>query len=420
MKRVFVPAQRKRILIVDDDSTLGHIYLDQLSHGFEVEVAGNNRAAREKLQHSAFDLVILDFSAPGSGRVELLQKIRAEKQALPVIVLSNPFLGALVRAAQDAGVTKCVTKAECKRHDFLQMVREILGAERAEKSSPFGNGEDPNLNSQMKLDATFLKDTSEALAKLRMSHHAFVKTGDEDLRRVELCEMRQRVHFMAGVTGLAGSGKSAQLASALEALFIDLHAKPRNIKATVLRTIAQAMDELGFSLEKISTPVETSAPSKVLVVDDETIARTTILSAMVKAGFTVVDLDNSLNAQQLLEKNRFDLIFLAVEMPGLDGIELCARTRKMLMNYNTPIVMVTAHSDFEMRARSVMSGGTDCIAKPFISVELTVKALTLLLKENRLASLSATGQNHSPDETEKCEIVPFTGYSELKILGAFA
>jgi CheY-like chemotaxis protein len=420
MKRIFNPAKRKRILIVDDDYTLGNIYRDQLRHGFEVEVAGNNRDARQKIQNGAVDLVILDFSMPGTERVKILEKIRSdsETQALPVIILSNPFLGGLVRAARNAGATRCVTKAECTGQDFLRIVREVLGA--ATTTGVFVTDEATTPKAQTMLDAAFLRDVSETLASLRVSHYAFVKAEQEDLRRVELCEMRQQVHFMAGVAGLAGSCKAAQLASALEALFIDLHSKPRNIKSSVIRTIAQAVDGLGSFLDDTSAPVKALEPLKVLVVDDEIIARKTICSAMVKAGFAVVSLDNSMEAQRLLEKNRFDLIFLDAEMPGLDGIELCARTRKMPTNSTTPIVVVTAHADFEIRARSILSGGTDFIAKPFVSVELAVKALTLLLKGNCRAASTATLRNNSPVKTENYETALSAGYATLKLAGSFA
>jgi CheY-like chemotaxis protein len=423
MKRIFNPAKRKRILIVDDDHTLGNIYRDQLRHGFEVEVAGNNRDARQKIQNGAVDLVILDFSAPGTERVKILEKIRSdsETQALPVIILSNPFLGGLVRAARNAGATRCVTKAECTGHDFLRIVREVLGADPAATTpGVFVTDEATTPKAQTMLDAAFLRDVSETLASLRVSHYAFVKAEQEDLRRVELCEMRQQVHFMAGVAGLAGSCKAAQLASALEALFIDLHAKPRNIKSSVIRTIAQAVDGLGSFLDDTSTPVKALAPLKVLVVDGEIVARKTICSAMVKAGFVVVSLDNSTEAQRLLEKNRFDLIFLDAEMPGLDGIELCARTRKMPTNSTTPIVVVTAHADFEIRARSILSGGTDFIAKPFVSVELAVKALTLLLKGNCRTVSTATLRNNSPVKTEDYDTALSAGYATLKLAGSFA
>ena len=422
MKTVFNPTNRKKILIVDDDNTLGNLYRDQLRHGFQVEVASNNREAGEKMQAIAFDLVILDLSTPGTDRVELIQKIRSgsETETVPVMVLSNLFLGGLIRAARDAGATRCVAKAACTGPDFLRNVREVLAHAAGTTASAFVADDAAPLNSRPMLEAAFLKDVSETLASLRVSHYAFVKTEQEDLRRVELCEMREQIHFLTGVAGLKGFPKAAQLASALEALLIDLHAKPRNIKSSAIRTIAQAVEGLSSFLENASTPVKTLAPLKVLVVSEDVISRKTICSAMVKAGFVVESLGDSTKAERLLKKNRFDLIFLDVEAPGLDGIELWSRTRKMPVNRTTPIVVVTAHCDFGIRAQSILNGVTDFIAKPFVSVELAVKALTLLLKENRRAFSTQAVRNNSPVKTREFETLHFGSYPELEVVGAFA
>ena len=56
---------------------------------------------------------------------------------------------------------------------------------------------------------------------------------------------------------------------------------------------------------------------------------------------------------QVLEQNRFDLIFLDVEMPKPDGIEVCERLRKMPSNRTTPVVFVTSHADEETRAQHI-------------------------------------------------------------------
>ena len=106
-----------------------------------------------------------------------------------------------------------------------------------------------------------------------------------------------------------------------------------------------------------------------------------ICSAVGKAGLDAVGLDDPLAAQRLLKRERFDLIFLDVEMPGLTGLDLCVKIRAMKSNRRTPIVFVTSHSDFGSRAQSALSGGNDFIAKPFLLVEVALKALTWLFKD---------------------------------------
>ena len=80
-------------------------------------------------------------------------------------------------------------------------------------------------------------------------------------------------------------------------------------------------------------------------------------------------------ALKLLTDKPFDLVFLDVDMPGMTGFELCAKLRKMPQHKKTPVLFVTALSDFDSRTSSTMAGGNDFIAKPFLFIELTVKAL---------------------------------------------
>jgi CheY-like chemotaxis protein len=247
---------------------------------------------------------------------------------------------------------------------------------------------------------------------LRAGHYALVKTEQEDSRRRNLIDLRRQIHSLGGLAGLAGFRKFAELASAVEALFIELHAKPRKITTSVIRTIAQAVDGLGSLVDQTPNPqAEAFLPPRILVVDDEVISRETICCALGKANLNVVRLDDSLAAQSLLEQEQFDLIFLDVEMPGQDGLALCVNIREMPTNRTTPVVFVTAHSDFGNRAQSALSGGNDFIAKPFLLHELAIKALTWLFKENPQSLATAAVQKMVPGRPQ---VQPSTSYPALE------
>jgi DNA-binding response OmpR family regulator len=83
---------------------------------------------------------------------------------------------------------------------------------------------------------------------------------------------------------------------------------------------------------------------------------------------------------RLLEENHFDLIFLDLHKPGVDGLDVCKRLHATAANPNTPVVFVTALADFETRVRSAISEGIDFVGKPVLLIELAVKALTHLLR----------------------------------------
>jgi CheY-like chemotaxis protein len=68
-------------------------------------------------------------------------------------------------------------------------------------------------------------------------------------------------------------------------------------------------------------------------------------------------------------------------MQEMDGFELCRHIRDLPFHATTPIVFLTGLATPENRDQSAISGGTDFIAKPFNLHELSVKTLTLILKQ---------------------------------------
>jgi DNA-binding response OmpR family regulator len=120
-------------------------------------------------------------------------------------------------------------------------------------------------------------------------------------------------------------------------------------------------------------------------VDDEAISRRAVTYALERAKMKPIAVDNSEAAFNLVIENKFDLIFLDVDMPGMNGFELCSKLRMLPGHKTTPVVFVTSLNDLESRASSTMSGGNDFIAKPFLFLELAVKALMYVLRA-RLAA----------------------------------
>ncbi len=148
--------------------------------------------------------------------------------------------------------------------------------------------------------------------------------------------------------------------------------------------MASAIDFLGVLFEKGTAPERPGAPPPtVLVVDDEAISRRAVVYALEKAKLKSVNVEDPAAAYDLLAETQFDLIFLDVDMPGMNGFELCTKLRRLPAHKKTPVVFVTGLNDFESRTSSTMSGGNDFIAKPFLFMELAVKALVYVLRSRR-------------------------------------
>jgi DNA-binding response OmpR family regulator len=118
-------------------------------------------------------------------------------------------------------------------------------------------------------------------------------------------------------------------------------------------------------------------------VDDEPIACLTINYALQKARLKTKMVGNPAEGLKIAEESHFDLVILDVNMPTMNGFELCTKLRTMPAYKKTPVIFVTCMTDLESRAKSALSGGNEFIGKPFLLIELTVKALTYILRNQR-------------------------------------
>jgi CheY-like chemotaxis protein len=189
---------------------------------------------------------------------------------------------------------------------------------------------------------------------------------------------------------------------ALEGLIHQL-AGTTNANASVLRTIAGAVDLLeDLCVRGFDPTLATRTPVELLAVDDNAVCLAAVSLALKKA-FRQPDLaSEGLSALASAEKRHYDVIFLDVEMPGLNGFDLCTEIRKTELNCTTPVVFVTGHSDFDSRAKSALVGGQELIAKPYLSFEITVKALTLALHGRLVADTAA--QSAAKEEAQDCVV----------------
>ena len=389
----------KKILIIEDDQIVANIYRNKFTiEGFQVEIALDGHVGLELVRTFRPDAVVLDLLLPKLTGVELMKQIRAEPEfaQLPVIVFSNTFLTQMVQDARKAGATHCLSKSNCTPKQVIDVVRSTLGTNGASSPGPAAPGasaahkagpatraeaKDSDAQFQIELRKSFIDALPNTLSALRALLQGMIKAENEVTRLKQVHELYRRIHALTGNAGLAGMLQISQMADALEALLKELYEKPKNITASTLRTVASAIDFLGILFDRSKMPEEKEmSPANILVVDDEAISRRAVTYALEKAKLQSVNVEDPLVAYTLLSEKKFDLIFLDVDMPGMNGFELCTKLRTLPAHKKTPVVFVTSLNDFESRASSTMSGGTDFIAKPFLFIELAVKALVYVLR----------------------------------------
>jgi len=180
-----------------------------------------------------------------------------------------------------------------------------------------------------------------------------------------------------------------KITKALERLLKQISEQPSCLTPSTLRTTASSI----VLLETLCKPglqpdLASNPPPRFLTIDDDPVCRLAVSSALEQAFSTPDHAEHGEGALALVEKQPYDLIFLDVEMPGMNGFEVCAEIHRTTLNPTTPVVFVTIHSDFDSRAKASEASGCDLIAKPFLSSELALKALTILIRR-RLQSQPA-------------------------------
>ena len=112
---------------------------------------------------------------------------------------------------------------------------------------------------------------------------------------------------------------------------------------------------------------------KVLVVDDDKLARKGLISIMDwgKYGFEVVgDVQNGRKALEFLKDNVVDIVFTDIDMPEIDGIELMKRCKKEYPEVK--FVVFSMYEDFRYAQSALRLGALDYISKTEYSLRLTV------------------------------------------------
>nr|WP_086940253.1 two-component sensor histidine kinase BarA [Thaumasiovibrio occultus] len=139
---------------------------------------------------------------------------------------------------------------------------------------------------------------------------------------------------------------------------------PKPIAPRKLFELLMDPDISTSNLTIMHTPTTTIQPLRIMAVDDNP-ANLKLITALLKE--RVEHVDTATNGRQALEyatQHIYDLIFMDIQMPEMDGVTACKEIRKTPLNNSTPIVAVTAHAMAGERERLIAEGMDDYLTKP--------------------------------------------------------
>ncbi len=135
----------------------------------------------------------------------------------------------------------------------------------------------------------------------------------------------------------------------------------------------------------------------ILVVEDEPKVATFLRLGLIESGYAVKIAGDGLTGQNIFESGDFDLIILDINLPGMNGFELCREIRKT--DQRVPVLMLTAMGTTKDKISGFDCGADDYLVKPFEFQELLARIRSLLKrasfmeKESRILKFNELEMN---------------------------
>lgn len=131
---------------------------------------------------------------------------------------------------------------------------------------------------------------------------------------------------------------------------------------------------------------------KILLVDDESSIKRLVSSMIVDAGYEFAYAEDGIEALDLMEKERIDLVIMDVMMPRMDGFSTCRELRAR--GVTVPVIFLSAKGDIVDKGIGFQAGGDDYMVKPFDPRELMMHVEAHLRRTKMNSAPAAPKADH--------------------------
>ncbi len=175
----------------------------------------------------------------------------------------------------------------------------------------------------------------------------------------------------------------SSLGVAIDAVGRAARALPRAIFALFPRDTHET-DATALGWRDPPTPISQDPDrlrGKLLVVDDQELARDSLARWLVAQGHQVETAQDGTTALDQVSRGEFDLILLDVVMPGLSGEEVLGQLKRDPSSHHVPVIMISAVDELDRVVRCIEIGAEDYLPKPFERVLLEARIGACLEKK---------------------------------------
>ena len=365
-----------KILLVDDDESLTKgLTITLTTHHHTVDVAKDGEMAWTYGSTFEYDLMVFEVMLPKLDGISLCQRFRANGYDTPILLLTAEDSIAVKAQGLDAGADDYVVKP----FDPVELMARIRALQRRSSGNPFpllawgALFLDPRTcevtyNSQPVSLTTKEYEFLELL--LRDSQYVF--SSEELVDRLWSSEefpseATVRSHLRRIRQKLAAAGAPADFITTL-------HGRGYYLKAIATAEVAEVL----FSYPKSDSLEKRDSPIKVMSVDSDRAWLSALPTLLKPWGFKVTTLADPQQFWIILQAVVPDVLILEVDMPEINGFELCQMLRSDRRWQRLPVLFLSVLSDDATQQQAFTAGADDYLCKPVMGTALANRILSRL------------------------------------------
>jgi DNA-binding response OmpR family regulator/HPt (histidine-containing phosphotransfer) domain-containing protein len=312
------------------------------------------------------------------------------------------------------GLRQKLKKAEAP-HDLIETVYGI-GYRLKPVEQPFNpeqsNNHKPN-SKQAKtqkvlaqLDEIWHQSKDQVNQRIDILEQATANFSNLPLNHELFQRAQQEAHILGGTLGTFGFSEGTELARKIEQKLklgdVEIVEHIDDLNALII-ALRQKIEQPPQHLTLDASPHDTEQQSdptrsRIIVVDDDPTVLAVMRSLLYPWGIQVITLNDPQQCLEALSNTSPDLLVLDIEMPILNGIELCQQIRSEPCWDNLPIIFLTAQNNSDIVNQVFNLGAIDYINKPIIGPEFIVRIVNYLERIRLVKQMVTKCHIHLPLE----------------------
>lgn len=416
----------RRVLLVEDNELNRDLAIELLGDlELAVTVAVNGRDAVDLVDVQAFDLVLMDIQMPVMDGLTATKLIRADSRfnSLPIVAMTAHAMSGdrdrSLRAGMNDHVTKPINPVALTETLMRWMPAGPVASMQQTAPAKEGNECVPDQLPPFDIPGALARTNNKPrlLRKMLLGFHDQYASAVSELRQYldegKLEEAERLTHSLKSIAAILEAKDLTEAAAKVETAIRTNHLQgladlireledPLAAAIEAAGTLDRRQSDKSQALAHTTVVVPPGKPHSLLVADDEPL----ILKLLADTfhDYDLIMAKDGESALQLAALKLPEVILLDVNMPGMDGFEVCRRLKENPSTSEIPVLFITGCGDIDSETKGLTLGAVDYVAKPMNPAVLRVRVHNQLkLKRAQVDLLRILAKKYLDDMVDELE-----------------